>query len=280
MQELIELIETQNQKNTLKKPKPSKFLLLVMNVVMISSFICFGYGIKALKENEEMQQESQNLEAKLQQMVKEETKKEDEKNEQTPHEEHQPVVEEKKYENSYQMLKNINSDTIGYLEISGTKVSLPIVQAKNNQYYLNHDFEKNYNSMGWAYADYRNHFPNLDQNTIIYGHTYKNTTIFSSLQNLLTSSWYRNQTNHILDFSIQNEHTKWQVFSVYTIDKTSDYLYTHFTEKEWQTFIQTITKRSKYKFPVTVSKDDVILTLSTCYITDEQRLVVHAKKIH
>ena len=42
-------------------------------------------------------------------------------------------------------LKGENEDYIGYLEVSGTSISYPIMQIRDNpDFYLNHDFNKNY----------------------------------------------------------------------------------------------------------------------------------------
>ena len=71
-----------------------------------------------------------------------------------------------------------------------------------------------------------------------------------------------------------------KVFSIYTIDETNDYLYISFNEKDkYQKFLDKISKRSIEDFDVNVSSEDKIITLSTCYISEHQRLVVHAKLI-
>ena len=71
----------------------------------------------------------------------------------------------------------------------------------------------------------------------------------------------------------------WQVFSVYHLPTTSDYLMTDFgSESDFSEFIKMIYSRSAYNFGTSVSTNDKILTLSTCYANDE-KLVVHAKLI-
>jgi len=188
----------------------------------------------------------------------------------------------KKYAESYEELVSINPDTIGWLIVNGTKINYPVVQAKDNEYYLNHSFYKKKNSLGWIYADYRNSFNLLSENTIIYGHNAVNLGLmFGSLDKILNKSWYSNNNNLTIVFSVKGEIYYWKVFSIYTIKTTTDYLITDFKNKEdYQAFLNMIKDRSKVKFDTKVTTDDKILTLSTCHNDNNHRLVLHAVKIN
>ena len=157
---------------------------------------------------------------------------------------------------------------------------MPIVKTTDNKYYLTHDYNKNLNQMGWVFADSNATFPDLSTNTIMYGHTYKRTTMFSNLKNTLEDKWLNNSKYHNITFDTEKERLIFKVFSVYTIKATNDYLYTNFSTKDsYQSYLEKELKRSIKDFKVNVSTDDKIITLSTCYISDKQRLVVHAKFI-
>ena len=76
-----------------------------------------------------------------------------------------------------------------------------------------------------------------------------------------------------------HENALWQVFSVYHIRTTSDYIQTSFyDEQEFQKFTNKLMKRSAFNFHTNVTGTDHILTLSTCY-SDTERVVLHAKLI-
>lgn len=176
----------------------------------------------------------------------------------------------------FNKLQEINNDTIAWLILNNTNINYPVVQSSNNSYYLKHSFDKSENNAGWIFMDYRNN-PNFENhNTIIYGHNQKDKTMFGSLKNVLNKSWYQSKDNEYIKIITKNKETTWQIFSIYTIKTTNDYLKINFSNnKEYQSFIATITNRSIYNFNIDTSRARQILTLSTCY-GSSKRLVVHA----
>ncbi len=178
---------------------------------------------------------------------------------------------------NYQKLLTINSDTVGWLTVKGTKIDYPVVKTSDNSYYLKRNFnrEKDYN--GWVFMDYRNNAKSLDSNTIIYAHNrYYSGVMFGTLNNVTKNNWRNNPDNLYITFNSMYEQMTWKVFSIYNIEVTSDYLYTNFnTNEEYQKFINLIKDRSNFKFDTEVTTQDKILTLSTC-LDNNRRLVVHA----
>ena len=175
-------------------------------------------------------------------------------------------------------LKKINNDVKGWIQVNGTNINYPFVQASDNKYYLNHSFNKSLNYAGWVFLDYRNNLTN-NKNTIIYAHGRLDKTMFGSLRNILSSGWLNNTDNYVVKLSTEKENTLWQVFSVYHIPTTSDYIQTEFSSDD--EFLQLITKlkdRSMFNFNTDVNSNDNILTLSTCY-SDTEKVVLHAKLI-
>ena len=176
-------------------------------------------------------------------------------------------------------LLKINNETKGWIQVNGTNINYPFVQTSNNDYYLTHSYDKSYNQAGWVFMDYRNDTINYDKNTILYAHGMNNKTMFGSLRNILNSSWYNNTNNHIIKLSTPTENTLWQVFSVYHIETTNDYIQTEFTsDEEYQTFLDTLKGRSAVTFDTSLNTTDKILTLSTCY-NKTDKVVMHAKLI-
>ena len=176
-------------------------------------------------------------------------------------------------------LKKINSDTVGWINVSGTNINYPFVQTTDNSYYLTHSFYKKPNDAGWVFLDYRNNIDNLDKNNIIYAHGRVNKTMFGSLKNILNSGWLNNTNNYVVKLSTEKNNTLWQVFSVYKIPTTNDYIQVKFSSNsKFEEFANMLISRSQFDFNTTVSGEDKILTLSTCY-NDSEKVVLHAKLI-
>ena len=184
------------------------------------------------------------------------------------------------YEKVFSTLQEINKDTVGWLTVNNTRIDYPVVQAKDNDYYLRRDYYQNKNRHGWIFMDYRNNPDELNENTIIYGHNLANQTMFGTLRYALNSYWYKKSANQIITFNTPNENMKFQIFSIYTIPTTNDYLDITFpTTDAYQTYIDLVKGRSIYDFNIEVTTDDKILTLSTCANGNDKRLVIHAKLI-
>lgn len=179
---------------------------------------------------------------------------------------------------NFSELKNINNDVRGWIKLNGTNINYPFVQASDNKYYLTHSLDKSYNSAGWLFLDYRNNSTD-NRNTIIYAHGRTDKTMFGSLRNVLTNNWLKDTNNYVIKISTETENSLWQIFSTYHLPTTSDYLQTNFNnDNEFQDFINMIISRSSYNFNTSISVNDNILTLSTCY-NNSDKMVVHAKLI-
>ncbi len=271
------------RKKTKKKYKLKKinFLFVLLFLAFILSFGYFGYQIiEWFKDNNNSQKIMIDIEQKV--VIKEE-------------ESHVEAVQNEELINKDDPywdfiklnlvdvdLKNLialNSETIGWLKVLGTNINYPFVQATDNQFYLTHDFYRQSNKGGWVFLDYRNAKNLQNKNSIIYAHGRANNTMFGSLKNILKNDWLNNTENHVVNISTDNKNSLWQVFSVYKILNTNDYIQTDFkNDTEFLDFANMLLKRSIKDFKTTIQKTDQILTLSTCY-NDNEKVVLHAKLI-
>lgn len=183
----------------------------------------------------------------------------------------------KEYIIDFEKLQQQNSDTIAYIKLENTNIQYVVVKTTDNDYYLNHNFKKEYNSAGWIYADYRNKFDGTDKNIIIYGHNMKDGSMFNNLKNALNSKWLKE--DHTITLKTENKETKYRIFSTYTIEPEDYYIQTEFNDINYKNFIDKIKSRSVYNYNVNVESTDKVLTLSTCDGSGNKRIVVHAKEM-
>lgn len=177
-------------------------------------------------------------------------------------------------------LKEINKDTVGWIVVDGTSINYPIVLGNDNDYYLSHDFNKDYSIGGWIFMDYRNTTLMEDKNTIIYGHNLFNKTAFGGLSNLFTDSWF-NESNHKIIIYTEKGKYIYKIFSVYNSDPETYYLNVLFKNNdEYSDFLTTLKSRSVFDFGEELNSNDRILTLSTCSDDNSGRKVIHAKLVN
>ena len=104
--------------------------------------------------------------------------------------------------------------------------------------------------------------------------------MFGSLRHTIEESWYKNSDNQIIIFNTIDGNHKYQIFSIYTVEDTDNYLITNFSSNDsFREYINKSLERSIYDFKVDINDDDKIITLSTCHKDDKHRLVIQAKKI-
>lgn len=187
----------------------------------------------------------------------------------------EPAKEAKEYGDDgmlekYRSAYNANNDLVGWIVVPNTSINHPVVQAKNNEYYLRRSFYGDYQRRGTVFMDYRDHAKPLCKNTILYGHNFLDSTMFADLEKYKDIEFYK--TSPVIQFDTIYEKHKWKIISVFLTnadDKddngyTFNYIYPFMTNDNFEAFVDEIKVRSLYFTNVDVNKNDKILTLSTC----------------
>lgn len=188
--------------------------------------------------------------------------------------------EEPSFKVDFEELKNINSDVIGWMVIEGTQINYPVVQGNNNSFYLNHSYDKKWNSLGSIFADYQSSNDFTDYNTFIYGHHTKNGTMFGELYKYMDVDFYNDHSSFYL--YTPNGNYIAEIFSAYLDSTTSDSYNQKYNSKEdFKEYINMITNKSNYDTKVEVDyMNDKIITLYSCsHESDRQktdRYFIHA----
>ena len=173
----------------------------------------------------------------------------------------------------FDALLEINDETIGFLDIDEL-LALPVVQRKNdNDYYLNHSFEREESNAGALFLDGSNLLVPKDQNLIIYGHNMKNGTMFHALMGYDELSFLRKYPLVHFDTIYENRtYAPFAVFSAAADTGSPGYLNFRrfiFDEDEFDGFIRDLRGLSKFSIPVDVRYGDELLMLVTCEYTRE-----------
>lgn len=187
-------------------------------------------------------------------------------------------------------LLKINKDTKAWLKIEGTSIDNPVVISKDNDYYLNHNFNGKKSRYGTLFFDYRDIISESgnSKNLVIYGHNMKDGSMFAGLLKYKNLNFYKQYPT--VKLTTPYGTADYQVFSVFlTNSKASDdngnvfnFLRNSFeSPTEFSNWINESKVRSLINTNVDVAPDSEILTLVTCaYDFNDARLVVMAKRIY
>lgn len=173
-------------------------------------------------------------------------------------------------------LMKINKDYKMWIEVPNTNIDYPIVQGKDNDFYLNHDFNKKESSSGAIFMDYKNNI-DKDKNIIIYGHNMKNKSMFQNLMKFKDEEFWKENKEIIL--TIDGKRYKYEIFSSYISNAEDIDLKTNFkNDDEYLKYIDDIKKKSIFHRDIDIKSDDRIITLSTCsYEEDDVRMIIHGE---
>lgn len=186
-------------------------------------------------------------------------------------------------------LRKKNSDVVGYLEIPGTKVSYPVVQAKDNNYYMRRTYEKKSSKYGSLFVDKDYSFTKPSSNMMIYGHNIgdKKNKMFEQLLEYQKESFYK--AHPIIKFTTAEEESTYEIIAafrsrVYTNLDKNVFRYYFFidakNEQEFNDYVTNSIAACKYKTGKTAKYGDELMTLSTCtYYEEDGRFAVVARKV-
>ena len=181
----------------------------------------------------------------------------------------------------YDKLKGINSDFIGWIYIPNTNVDYPIVQTTDNDYYLSHNFYKEYNSGGCIFvaSEIEEPFKNA-KNTIIHGHHMRDGSMFGSLMKFKDNKFF--DDNKIIYIGTEDGVHKYEIFSAYWQKVNDDpYQYGFESDEKYIEYLNGLKQKSAYTRDTDeFTANDKIITLSTCsYEVDDGRYLIHARLI-
>ena len=160
-------------------------------------------------------------------------------------------------------LREVNSDILGWILIPDTRVSYPLVQGDDNDYYLNRTWRKTRNSVGAIFMECQNSSDLSDFNTIIYGHRMNNSSMFGTLKSFEKQSFWANHPYvYITD---DNGSHRYEIFAAYEVSVEGDTYRLGFSnDASKQSFLDYCLAQSVINTGITPTIYDRILTLSTC----------------
>lgn len=186
----------------------------------------------------------------------------------------------------YETLYQKNKKLIGWLQIDDTIIDYPVMQTVNNEYYLDHNFNQEYDKNGSLFMDAACDVVNRNTNLIIYGHHMKSGKMFGNLNSYSSKEYCERHST--IRFDTIYERGLYQVMYVFRsrIFNEDEVVFKYYqfldaaSEKEFESNMKEMAALSLYDTGVTAAFGDELLTLSTCDSSEQDgRFVVVAKRI-
>ena len=178
----------------------------------------------------------------------------------------------------FDRLKQLNPDIIGWIRFDHVEqLSYPILYSGDDSTYLRTDIYGNSTIAGCIFLEGMNAPDFNDRHTIVYGHNMKNQSMFGSLKKYKTEDFY--EGNQYFTVYTEDKILRYQIFSYRDVPETDSVYTVGFgADDAFQTFIDEMVRKSYYDTGIKVTKEDYVMTLSTCSTTGN-RFVVHAVRV-
>lgn len=239
--------------------------LKMMIMVLLIAIMAIS-GTMIIKKNLRLKQEAQDFAAIQAAMSETET---------VPETQPEPVKEEEDgdeptepaYEPSEQLTALIERypDCIGYISIEGTKISYPIMQNEDNEYYLHRDMAGEKSVGGCIYMD-SNHDIHEKGLHVIYGHHMKNGSMFRDVARFTDATYFAEHQSVM----IQTSDRELRLKPVYCYAGKADGSYRNILENHGQVidFIKSHTG-------LDIDADDLYVLVTCSYGSRDERTYLY-----
>ena len=186
----------------------------------------------------------------------------------------------------FDALRQVNEDVAGWIYCEGTVINYPVVQGEDNDFYLHHDIYGQESRYGAIFADYKADLYGGESNIIIYGHHMRNGSMFGSLEEYDSRSYYEEHPSFFL--FLPEEEREYEIIAVLRNDIYSRekepfqyYDYERIATKEmFDEYCQGIKSYSLYDTGLTAEYGDELVTLCTCsYSGKDERLLIVGRRL-
>ncbi len=174
-------------------------------------------------------------------------------------------------------LMEINGDYVAWIYLPSTMLDYPVVQGKDNDFYLKRMFNGETNSCGTIFVDARNLPKFRESNTLMYGHHMRNGSMFKAISYYEEQEYF--EAHPYLLIVAPEAHYLVELIAGYTTD-SSDHCYdialSDFRDMSY--YLTKAKQKSDFDSTVEVEEGDRLVTLSTCaYAFENARYVAIGK---
>lgn len=175
----------------------------------------------------------------------------------------------------FEALQAQNPDIVAWIQIPGTQINYPIVQAKDNSYYLHRDVERKKSSSGAIFLDYADHSDFSSLHNVIYGHHMKNGSMFKDISRYKDQAYLDRHAEILLYTPKRTIHLK-ALAAVCTspdaIRRKTDFE----SGEEFSSYIQQMIKKAKASRPIEGTLSRLYSFVTCSYEFENARTILYA----
>ena len=174
-------------------------------------------------------------------------------------------------------LQDINPDVCAWLTMDGTRIDYPIVQARNNSYYLSYDVHRRFSLAGSLFLDFHNAFAVTDDYNLIHGHHMDQGRMFGDLDLYMQERFFdENRTGMLITPDAQY---RLDVIAYLNVDATDDVI---FAPQRWLEDADTVLDYTESKavhlheetLAAARELDANLLSLATCAAGSDRTIIL------
>ena len=194
----------------------------------------------------------------------------------------------------FDALRAVNPDIVGWIYCEGTVIDYPVVQGKDNDEYLYHDYKGDYNINGSIFVDADNSRGFVDSNTIIYGHHMNSGSMFAALEDWEDQAFY--EEHPVMWLLTPEQNYRVVLFSGHHVNANSEvYEIIHSPGPQLDSLLSFAQERSDFRVDeqyarqldtapdesgIQLDRQGRYVMLSTCaYVFDNARYALHGELV-
>ena len=181
------------------------------------------------------------------------------------YEELSEIVEETEegFRPDFEALAAINSDVVAWIKLEDSTIDYPVVQGKDNSYYLEHLFDGTVKHNGTVFVDCKNTPGFVDRNTAMYAHHMRDGSMFADLEKFLDADW---RESHLY-FRLYTPDAEYKIYPFAGLKFKGSEAQIQMTFEDSMAFLEYVDElksKSLFESDIRISASDQIVTLSTC----------------
>ncbi|NLG10023.1 MAG: class B sortase [Coriobacteriaceae bacterium] len=163
----------------------------------------------------------------------------------------------------WEALRAINPDVVAWIVIPETKINYPIVQADDNEYYLDHLFDRSSSKVGAIFLDVDSSVLLDGKNNIIYGHNMNDGSMFADITRYVDSDFFdKHRTIYI---ATPNMNYELQAEFAFVCDAGAEIAQFDFADHEqFSSFVTGFLAEASVSRVEDVNQIDQLFCLATC----------------